>query len=377
MRAVLSYSFRDVWNSIKYGFSFKKLWTQLIGLVLGTICYSIFAYLALLASGLSFGEIWYYWKFIPIPVGEALSIGGSILLAIGILGFVICNYIFAVAVAKITIEQLRGDEFFEVKDAIKFARKKGWSVITTPLCVVFVIAFILLGGLILGLLGKIPYAGEIIILIFAIPAIAMCIFIIYLLFALIFSAFLGPSVVASSESDTFDTLFEIFSTLNEQPFRFILYQFFTFLLTIFTSSLLAWALGRAVSIMDWVWSASWLMGAKFKAIEEAALYFFTSSPVLSSLFPYLRFLGVDAILNVPLTLPAQGFLINFVGFFFGIGLYIMVFIVIAQAINSLNVGTLMSYLVIAKKKDDLDLLEVKKEEEKEEKKVEEGEEPGN
>jgi hypothetical protein len=372
MKAVLSFSFRDVWNGVKYSFSFKKLWTQLQGLLLGVFIYSVFAYIALLVSGLSLGEIWYYWKFVPIPVGEGLSILGKILIAIGIFAFVLLNYVYAVAVAKITIEQLRGDEFYEVKDAVKFAWKKGWPVITTPLSITFVIVFILVGGIILGLLGKIPYAGEIIILISVIPAIVMCFFLVYLFIALLFSLILPPSVVASSESDTFDTLFEVFSTLNEQPFRFVLYQFYTWILALFTSSLFAWALGRAVWIMDRVWGASWLMGAKFKAVEETALYFFTSSPVFSSFYPYFRFLGVGAILNVPASLPPAGGLATFVGFFFGIGLYLMVFLVIAQVINSLNVGTLISYLVIVKKKDELDLLETKKEEVGE-KPLEEGE----
>uniref|UniRef100_A0A7V3ZY39 Glycerophosphoryl diester phosphodiesterase membrane domain-containing protein n=1 Tax=candidate division WOR-3 bacterium TaxID=2052148 RepID=A0A7V3ZY39_UNCW3 len=364
MRANLSYSYKDVWNSIKYSFSFKKLWTQLQGLILGVFIYSIFSYLALLLSGYSIKEIWNYWKFVPIPVGEPLSVWGWILLIIGIAGLLVFTYIYAVAVAKITVEQLKGDEFYEVKDAVIYARKKGWPVITTPLSILFVILFILLCGVVLGLLGKIPYLGEIILLISAIPAIVMCFFLVYLFFAFVISLILPVSVVSLQESDTFDTLFEVFSTLNEQPFRFLLYQLYVIISAVFTSSLFAWALGRAVWIMDKVLSASWLMGSKFKAIEEAALYFFTTSPLFGSLYSYLKFLGIHKILSVPSVLPAEGGLVNLVGFFFGIGLYIMVFLVIAQVLNSLNVGTLLSYLVIVKKKDDLDLLEVKKEEEK-------------
>jgi hypothetical protein len=364
MRANLSYSYRDVWNSIKYSFSFKKLWTQLQGLLIGVLIYSAFAYLALIVSGYPIQDIWYYWKFLPIPVGEPLSILGWILLIIGLVGLVVSIYLYAVAVAKITVEQLRGDEFYEVKDAVNYAKKKGWPVITTPLSILFVILFILLGGVVLGLLGKIPYLGEIILLISAIPAIVMCFFLVYLFLAFIISLILPTSVVSLQESDTFDTLFEVFSTLNEQPFRFVLYQFYTLILAIFTPSVFAWALGRAVWIMDKVLSAPWLMGDKFKAIEETALYFFTSSPLFGSLYPYLRFLGIHGILNVPSTLPEAGFLVHLTGFFFGLGLYIMAFLVVAQVLNSLNVGTLISYIVIVKKKDDLDLLEIKKEEEK-------------
>ncbi|MDI6850790.1 MAG: hypothetical protein QMD82_02505 [bacterium] len=364
MRVNLSYSYKDVWNSIKYSFSFKKLWTQLQGLILGILIYSVFSYLALIVSGYSIKEIWYYWKFVPIPVGEPLSLWSWILLIIGIAGLLVFTYIYAVAVAKITVEQLRGDEFYEVKDAVSYARKKGWPVITTPLSILFVILFILLCGVVLGLLGKIPYLGEIIILIGAIPAVVMCFFLVYLFFAFIISLILSVSVVSLQESDTFDTLFEVFSTLNEQPFRFVLYQLYVIILAVFTSSLFAWALGRAVWIMDKVLSASWLMGSKFKAIEESALYFFTTTPLFGSLYSYLKFLGVQKILSIPSALPAEGGLVNLVGFFFGIGLYVMVLLVIAQLLNSLNVGTLLSYLVIVKKKDDLDLLEVKKEEEK-------------
>ncbi len=362
MRVSLSFSYRDVWNSIKYSFSFKKLWVQLRGMLIGVLFYSVMAYIALILSGFSFGEIWYYWKFIPIPLAEPLSVAGWIFLTLGIIGLVVSNYIHSVAVAKITVEQLRGDEFYEIKDALKFAYKRGFPVITTPLSIAFVFAFIILGGVILGLLGKIPYLGEIILLLAAIPAIVMCFFLVYLFLSFVLSLILSPSVVASTESDTFDTLFEVFSTLNEQPFRFILYQFYVSILSIFTTSIFAWALGRAVWIMNSVLGASWLMGAKYQAIKEAAMYFLPSSPIFVVLYPYFRFLGIGAILSPSFHLPAAGGLVNLVGFFFGLGLYIMILLVVSQLINSYTIGTLVSYMVIAKRKDDIDLLEIKKEE---------------
>lgn len=362
MKVNLSFSFRDIWNGIKYSFSFKKLWTQLQGLVIGTVLYSLFAYLALIVSGLSIREVWESWRLIPLPFGESFNLIGKILFLIGVLLFVITNYIYAVAVGKITFEQLKGDEFFEVGEAFKFARKKGWPVITTPLSILFVIVFILLLGVILGLFGKIPYVGEIIVLVFAIPAIVMCFFLVYLFFAFVLSWILSPAVVSSSESDTFDTLFEVFSTLNEQPFRFVLYQVYTGIIALFTSSFFAWALGRAAWIMDKVLSASWLMGDKFRTIVTIGKYYLPSSPASYLLSPFLNLIGVSGILNAEYTLPHAAFTCHIVGFFFGIGLYIMIFLVLAQFINAWTVGTLISYLVIVKKKDDLDLLEVKKEE---------------
>ncbi|MEO0236359.1 MAG: hypothetical protein ABIM42_06320 [candidate division WOR-3 bacterium] len=362
MKVSLSFSFRDIWSGIRYSFSFKKLWTQLQGLVIGAVLYSVFAYLALMVSGLSLKEIWESWRFIPLPFGESFNFIGKILLAIGVILFVISNYIYAVAVGKITFEQLKGDEFFEVGEAFKFARRKGWPVITAPLSILFVIVFILLLGVILGLFGKIPFVGEIILLIFAIPAIVMCFFLVYLFFAFLLSWILSPAVVSSSESDTFDTLFEVFSTLNEQPFRFVLYQVYTGIIALFTSSFFAWALGRAAWIMDKVLSISWLMGDKFRTIVTIGKYYLPSSPVYYLVSPFLNLLGVSGILNAEYVLPHATVTAHLVGFFFGIGFYIMIFLVLAQFINSWTVGTLISYLVIVKKKDDLDLLELKKEE---------------
>ncbi|MGB9824524.1 MAG: hypothetical protein ACPLN0_00155 [Candidatus Hydrothermia bacterium] len=361
MRVNLSFSFRDVWNGIRFSFSFKKLWVQLQGIILGTILYSIFSYLSLLVSGISFKEIWNYWHFIPLPFGEGISLLGKILLSIGIILFIVSIYIYSVAVGKITFEQLRGDEFYEVGDSVKFARKKGWPVITAPLSILFVIVFILLLGVILGLFGKVPYLGEFILLIFAIPAIVMCFFLVYLFIALIFSLFLGPAVVSSTESDTFDTLFEAFSTLNEQPFRFILYEFYVSIIAIFTTSLFAWALGRAAWIMDKVLSASWLMGVKFRTIVDIAKSYLPFSPGFSLLYTIFKFLGIEGILNIGYA-PNAPITLHIVGFLFGIGLYIMIFLVLAQYINAWTVGTLISYLIIVKKKDDFDLLEIKKEE---------------
>jgi len=363
MRVTLSYSFRDIWNGIRYTFSFKKLWTQLQGLILGTILYSIFSYLALMVSGVSFDVIWNYWKFIPIPLGEKLSTLGTILFVLGVILFVVVNYLYAVAVAKIAFEQLKGDEFYEVKEAIKFAKKKGWPVFTAPLSILFVIVFILVLGVVLGLFGKIKYVGELILLVFSLPAIIMCFFLVYLFLSFLLSWILSVAIVTSNESDTFDTLFEVFSTLNEQPFRFLLYEVYAMIVAFVTTFLFAWALGRSAWIMNSVLSQRWLMGLKFKQIVGVAKYYLPFSPAFFGFYPILKFLGVDGILNVTPYLPKVSFTVHLVGFFFGLGLYLMFFLVIAQFINAWNVETLLTYLVIAKKKDDLDLLEIGKEKE--------------
>jgi hypothetical protein len=379
MPVSLHFNFKDVFRAARMGFSVKKMWVVFLGLLVGTIIYSIFAYIALLLSGLTLSEIWSAYRYVPIPVGEALTIWGRIFLCIGVVLFVVINLFFGVATSKITYEQLRGDEFYEVKKAISFAFKEGKAVILAPFTLILIIVGIIIAGIILGLIGKIPWFGEIVLLILSIPAFFGVLFLIYVVFALALSYFLSAGIVATTKSDTFDTLFEIFSTLNEQNWRFVCYEALLCGVKIVATGIFAWAVGRALWVAHTVLAAPWLMGVKYANIEQSALSYFTTSPLLDKLSGVLEFLKVDAILYVPsgmdLPFPQAA-----LGFIFGIFLYFIVFMVLSYWFSIHWVGNTLIFTVLIKKKDDIDLLAPKEEEEEkfelsEEKEEEKKEEP--
>jgi len=374
MPVKLHYNFKDVPRAARFGFSAKKMWVQFLGLLVGTILYSIFAYIGFLLSGYTISEVWRIYHYVPIPLGEGITLLGKIFIGIGLFLFIVVNLFAGVAVSKITYEQLRGDEFYEVKKALSFAIKEGKAVVLAPLTLLLIGFLIIVAGFVLGLLGKIPWFGELILLLLSVPAFFAVLFIVYLFFSFILSLFLSAGVVATTRADTFDTLFEIFSTLNEQNWRVVSYEALLYGTKILATGIFAWAVGRALWIAHVVLSAPWLMGAKYASIEKAALSYFTTSPYLFNFYDVFRFLGINALLDVPgsavsLSLPSA-----VLGFIFGIFLYFIVFMVISYWCTMHWVGNTIIFTIIAKKKDEIDLLKKKEEEFFEGPKVEEKEE---
>lgn len=367
MKRELHWNYKDVFRAARLGFSAKKMWTMFLGILIGTVLYSIFAYLGLLASGLTLQEIWSEFRFIPFPWGIPLTLGGKILFCIGGLLFLFAYFLFGAAVAKLTIQQLKGDEFYEVKRAIQHAFKSGKAAILAPIVLLIVIGLILLGGVILGLLGKIPYLGELILLIAAIPVIFTVFFLVYLIVSFFVSLFLAPAVAGATRSDTFDTLFEIFSTLNDENWRFLGYEALLYGVKGVAIAVFLFFTGRVFAIIYGVLSLPWLMGQKFVHLADAALSYlpnltFPNEWTFQWISRILEWTRTDLVLYPPTT-PALPWPQAILGFLFGILLYFMVFTVLAYWGAMHWAGNTLIFTVLLKKKDDIDLLAEPKEEE--------------
>ena len=359
----LYYNWKDIPKALKFAFSVKKIWTQFIGLLIGTIGYSVFAYIGLIVSGEDFTSIWHQWHFIPLPAGEPFTFWGRIILYIGILFFVVINLFYGTAVTKITFEQLKGHEFYDVREAVSFAFKKGKPVIFSPLTLLFIMLLIVVGGIILGLIAKIIYLGQIVLIISAIPAFFAAFFLIYLFFALIVSLLLSAAIVSSQDNDTFDTLFEVFSSLNDQNWRIVLYEAILAISGAIGTFIYVWVIGRSIWIAETILSWKFLLGHRYIDIENGALYYFTTSPYLEHFRNWLHAMKVEAILNVPSMMPVLHIRNQIVAFIFGILLYLIVFATIAFPLVIYWTGNLLIYLNIAKKKDDIEYIKEDKEEE--------------
>jgi len=55
---------------------------------------------------------------------------------------------------------LKNNHFYTWKESFRFAFKKMSSILFSPLALIILIGMFIVGGLFIGLLGKIPYIGE-------------------------------------------------------------------------------------------------------------------------------------------------------------------------------------------------------------------------
>ncbi|MDI6840831.1 MAG: hypothetical protein QMD71_08320 [bacterium] len=378
----MHFNFADVVRAPRLGFSAKKIWVGFLGLLLGTILYSVMGYFAYVTSpDWTWTEVWRAFKYIPVPViGEThLMWYGWICWAFGIVFFVAVNLLSIAGISKLTFEQLRGDEFYEVTDAIKYSLKQWKSIILSPIALAICIGALVLFGFVCGLIGRIPYAGQLLAGIFFIPVALGALFVVYLLIIFLLSFVLAPSVGATTESDTFDTLFELFSCLNDQTWRLILWEVF-----------IAFCGGAGVWILGWLtkkslilfhWAAGLWAGTRVIADESHSWWQIIWNNGLWYLPPCPPIQWLESILGriTPVLLyPTTWMPVNWAewigGFLAGLGFYFLAFFVVAYGLSTWGAGQALIYTVLVKIKDDKNLLEKKEEEFKEEKVEEKKEE---
>ncbi len=363
MRRALHWNYKDVFRAARFGFSVKKLWIMFQGLLWGLIVYAVLAYLGFLVSGYTFSEIWHDYRYVPLPWGGELSLWGKVLVGLGIFGFWVFVSIYGTAVAKMTMEQLRGDEFYEISRAIKHGWKAGRSGVFAPLTLVFMVFLILVGGVVLGLLGKIPWFGELVLLVLAVPVLFTVFFMLYLVVSLIVAYYLAPVVPGATRADTFDILFEVFSTLNDENWRFVGYEALLYGVKVLAVGIFAFFVGRTLAVIHAVLAQPWLMGQKFERIADAALSYlptlsFPTEGVYRAVSWFLGVTRTDLLLYPPV--PPKGLAVPeaILGFLFGILVYLLVLLVLAYWGTIHFAGNTLIFTVLVKKKDEIDLTQV-------------------
>jgi hypothetical protein len=271
------------------------------------------------------------------------------------------------AVTKVAFEQARGDEFFEAKEAFRFAFKHASSILVSPLLILGFVLLIAVGGVVLGLIGRIPHFGQAFAGLMAFPAFIASLFILYLLLVLLFTLLAGPAVVGTTRNDTFDTLFEVFSCVNEQPWRLLWYTGVVAALAKVASFLLGMATSVAGRIGVGVLRL--MMGDRIvDVMSNAAFYFKITLPdwwpiLLRKLFTIeTHAYGLPQMYR-PTDYTSVGWGVDAGAVLTGLCFYVVAMIVVAYGLSVWFSGNALSYAVMVHKKDEKNLLEIPEDEE--------------
>lgn len=359
----LHFNYKDVFRACRLGFSAKKIWVQFVGFVVALIGYVVFTYGAHLLAGTAISQVWADYRLFPFPA--AFPWFSWLVWAAGLLFVLIVLLIAGTAVSKITYEQLRGDEFFEIKEAWKFAFKSGRSVIFSPFLLVLFVAFLVFCGLILSALGAIPYFGELFVGLLAIPVFAVSLFIVYLIIVFLFNLLIGPAVVGATKSDTFDTLFEVFSCVNEQPWRLITYNAVLKFIALAGTLIIGVASWGAVKVGSTVLKI-FMHGKVDDVLANAASYVRFNFPAWCPGFlqdaatKAVKLTGMGGNLEPSVYVPL-GWSKDIASLLVGITFYFIILFVLSYGAAIWFSGSTIIYTVLVRKKDDKNLLEVKDE----------------
>jgi hypothetical protein len=252
VKSRLYFDVRDIPSAARSGLSARKIWIFWKALLLSWLIWLVSVYLGFLAAGSDLSSRWETSRLLPLPGGLFWeSWPAVLLLAVGALLMLYVMMAAATKVSRITFEQIRGDDFFSGRDASAFLREHRTPLISTPLAILCGLALAVLLGFVLGLFGRIPGVGPVLVGILSVPAWGLALLTVLLGAGFLACFLLVPSIVACTKGDTFESLFELYSTITAQPWRVLLYW-----ITGFVSRLLGLALfmvfaSAAVAFLSW------------------------------------------------------------------------------------------------------------------------------
>jgi hypothetical protein len=366
-KARLRFDFSDVFRSARYSFSLRQLFTQVVAFVPGYVIYLFLAYSSLLFSGQSLSTVWARFGLFPClfaaaraggqtPAGSH-SIPAWILFGLGVAGLATAFLLANAAGGRLMYMKLCGNYSYSIREAYDFALHKLGAMVMTPLAIGIIVVVLGCGGLLVGLIGRIPYIGELTVTGFAwLWMLASLVIFVLLLMAGI-SFILTPSIVATTEEDAFEAIFQTASIIWSQPWRLLLYLSGVVLTATVGLVVSAFSAKRAFAIMDALFTVA--MGTGYQNLSAQAQYLLQSwtteagnwlLSVVPSVTPYFFF----SRLHAPVELSPW---FNVLAHIFAFSLLFSAVWVLAYPLSIINSGLTLTYLVLRKIKDDENLLE--------------------
>ena len=360
--AELHFNFRDIFRAGRYGFNPKKISVHLFGLVLAYLIYEILVYASLFIAGESeVKQFWDAYALLPVcPLVdyafEDITIGAMWL---GTFILFVFFFLTSTMVSKITIEHLRGDHFFSITASWGFVRKHWKGVFGTFVGLIAVLVILVLIPICIGLLGKIPTVGRVILMLASTLtpfAFFLGLLMAYLLVGLGVSLFFAPSVVGAADSDAFETAYQHLAMLWNQPWRVFIYEFFLFGV-------------KAICIP--IWGIFCLTGF---ALAMQPIYFLIPTDIQHimwqtdrwlggsidklNMLPYMEHFKVFDIGPEPANLPVT---LNIAAIFMTLSLLFIIGLVIAYLFSIASAGNTLIYTILRRRVDGVNLLEVEDE----------------
>ena len=373
----LYFDVRDIFRAPRLALSGKKIWIFMIGNLAGFTLYWIFSYLSLALAGMSFGDALNQYGLYPCLYGNEAGWVAWVTYFIGLDAWIITIYLASTAVSRVTLKQLKGNDFFSAGDAWAYVQKHWHPIVFAPISIVLIIAFFLVFSGIFALMGKIPYLGE---FLFAVPYLFYffgSVFTIYTLFVLIISLHYTPAIVGAYEEDTMGTVFQSYSITWSQPWRVIGYHLVLIPLIEISVILFSWFWVAGYGLINYVFGCNWFMGAKLSGMVNYA----TSLVYPDWFFSFIA--GCSGCLTACLAACFSGCLSFFncsipaasgtlsgsetvASVLLAISIFLVGLSVLSYGLSIISVGETLMFIIFKKKSDDDALLQRKDEDELEE-----------
>ncbi len=327
------------------------------------LIYETLVYLSLFSvGGTAVPDFWNKYALLPVPpIGDArLEQTTEIAMWIGVASFACIFFLGSTVVSKITIEQLRGDFFFSVGDAVTFLKRHWKSVLGAFIGLLLIQIFLALIPLSIAGIGKLPAVGKpFLMLTSLLMPIGFFLGLLTVLIVIVFSVGLlfVPAVVATTGADAFETIYQQFAIVWNKPWLLVCYEAMLLLIKLifvpiwglfclagFSIVMLPMHLVHTETMQQFMGYANlWLGGA----VEKLAT------------LPYINNFGVFDIgtnAQMPTLTGTEAVTTPVISVFLTITLLISVGLVIAYLFSIASAGNTVIYTIVRKKIDGQNLL---------------------
>ena len=353
------FDFRDIFQASRYGFSGRKIAVHLVGLVLAYLIYQTLVYLSLfVVGGTAVQEFWDKYGLLPVLPFSATGLTQTTVIAMWIGGgcFACIFFLASTVVSKITIEQLRGDFFFSVGDAVTFLKGHWKSVFGAFIGMLLIQIFLALIPLCIAALGKLPVVGKPFLTISSLfMPIGFFLGMLMALIAVVFAVSLlfVPAVVATTGADAFETIYQQFAIVWNQPWRTVCYEVILFLMKLVFVPI--WALFCLAGFSIVMFPVSLLHAGEMEHITACANLWLGGAIEKLTMLPYIDTFGI---FNIGLAMKeASAFATTVTAIFLTITILMVVGLVIAYLFSIASAGNTIAYSVLREKIDGYNLLE--------------------
>jgi hypothetical protein len=353
----MEYNFKGIISVPARALRAKKIFVASLFLLLALVLYDLFTYLALAIDGRELGDVLAMHGLLPFAIGSCDTVFSSILYYMGIVVSLMLLAVGMVTLACFDFEQLRGNPFLTVRQALVLGTQRSRQLFLSLLAVAIFIGFIALLGVIIGLIARIPFIGELLYSVFFFfPNFVVSLFTVLVIFVFIMSVLVMPAAVAADRTgETFSAILETFLTVIRQPLRWAGYTAYSVAAAKVCSFVFAYFAFRAIQFL--ILTTRLGGGGKIDGIvASGAMHLPLKSALVSfttNIFPGINF-GFD--LSTAASAPGRD---GFIGYIMAISLFLVFVTVWGYIASIIATGQAYAYAVIKRIRDDHAITEEK------------------
>ena len=351
------FSFREIVSAPAKALELKKIFIGGLSLLVALAFYDCFVYLAVAVDGLTVSSFFKSHSFFPFSDIRFVTLTAKALFTFGVLFGLYAILHGFLAIALITIEELRGNRLCSARDGLRFSLSR-WKQTFLALASIGLFLFFLLAfnsGL--GLIAHIPWIGpSLYSVLFVIPGFLVALFTVVIALVFVLSLLILPAATAADRvGESFTSIVETFSTFLRQPFRWIGYTVFSF----GAAKLCVWLLAAlsAFAVKSFVWLSSLtggpVVGATFAGGARQLPLRGWLVDFSASLWPGLKVAGVE--LGFDITRWGKGGAEGVAATLMAVALVVIFAYIWGYGMSIIATSQSVAYVIIRKLRDDYDI----------------------